>query len=562
LLNGLCRPEKKHPPYLEVVCLLLTSALIVARQFSNPQFASCVIDDSILQMSWVGQFSRALREGVWLPRWLPESNGGYGSPVFVFYSPLVYYVTAVVHWACGSIILSMKLVRGLGLFLSGVTMLAYTSRFLERKTALVAALVYVAIPFHVLDISYWSLYAETWAWVWFPLILLFMDRIRSDQNDAISLLGLAVSYGGLVVTHLISAYMVGFLIGAFAFACWLWKDPPICAARILWGALGGLALSAFYLFPAIYERKFIRLEYSTSLPEFDFHNTFLFFPSADLMRANPFQDKTIHILQVVSVLQAAWIVSGAVLTILRRSLLGLRREAGFQVAIAAFCLFFMTSPSSFIWEWVPGLAQIQFSTRWLSIFSFSAAIVAGIGFQGEGRPGTGIKLVSFGHLTIAFVAGLASLLIILGGCFLTEEHSRMAAASIYNAPEYNPKEMKLWRERVIQPGELLYSVVDGKALVTVDRWSTHDRCLSVKAEVPTRLRIRLLHYPGWTASCDGRQIPLHTDPESGAIMADVPSGFHRFCIRFEDTWWRKAALGFSILTAGGMLIWAIRQGCK
>ena len=385
MLNGLCRSEKKHSPYLEVGCLLLTSALIVARQFVRPQFASCVIDDSILQMSWVKQFTQVLSEGVWLPRWLPESNGGYGSPVFVFYSPLVYYVTAVFQWASGSVILSMKLVRGLGLFLSGLAMLIYARDLVDRRVALAMALVYMAIPFHVLDVSYWSLYAETWAWAWFPLILFFMSRISSDQGATASLLGLSLSYAALILTHLISAFMFSFLMGAFGFVCWIRKDRPVVIARILIGVLVGLALSAFYLFPAFYEQKFVRLEYSTLLPEFDFRNTFLFFPNSDLVRANPFQAKTIQILQFICVLQGIWILSGIGLTMLRKPVPRLRQEVGFQTTIAALCLFLMTSLSSLVWQWVPGLPQIQFSTRWLSIYSLAGAIIVGAGFQAYSR---------------------------------------------------------------------------------------------------------------------------------------------------------------------------------
>ncbi|HVN79608.1 MAG TPA: hypothetical protein VMW38_11475, partial [Terriglobia bacterium] len=92
----------------------IVSGLWVARQFISPHFASCVSDDGILQMSWVRQFSQLLAEGVWLPRWLPDSNGGYGSPVFIFYSPLIYYVSAFVYWLTGSVVFSMKLVRWMG----------------------------------------------------------------------------------------------------------------------------------------------------------------------------------------------------------------------------------------------------------------------------------------------------------------------------------------------------------------------------------------------------------------------------------------------------------------
>jgi len=323
-----------------------------------------------------------------------------------------------------------------------------------------------------------------------------------------------------------------------------------------------LALSAFYLFPAFYERKFVRLEYSISLPEFDFRNTFLFFPNAGLIRTNPFQAKTIQILQVISVLQGVWIVFGSGLTILKGSLLRLRQEVGFQIVIALLCLFLMTSLSGFIWEWVPGLPQIQFSTRWLSIYSLAVATVVGIGFQNYGQGETSmVKLAGLGHVTVTFLAGVTSLLIILGGCFLTQEHTQMAAANIYNAPEYNPKDMKLWRQRIIKPEDPPYSVVNGKASVKIDRWSTHERDLNIRAETPARIRIRLLYYPGWTVSCDGRPIPSLTDPDTGAVVADIPAGSHRLCIKFEDTWWRTAALGCSTLTAFGMLFWAFKVSC-
>jgi uncharacterized membrane protein len=239
-------------------------------------------------MSWVKQFTQVLREGVWLPRWLPDSNGGYGSPIFVFYSPLVYYVTALFQWAFGSLIFSMKLVRGLGLFLSGLAMWVHASDFLDKRIALAVSIVYLAIPFHVLDVSYWSLYAETWAWVWFPLILFFLHRIRKDPGVTVNVLGLSLGYAGLILTHLVSAYMFSLLILAFWLICWMRGEAIDRQLRTLAALLAGLALAAFYLFPALYEQKFVRLEYSTMLPEFDFHNTFLFFPNSELTATNPF----------------------------------------------------------------------------------------------------------------------------------------------------------------------------------------------------------------------------------------------------------------------------------
>jgi hypothetical protein len=94
--------------------------------------------------------------------------------------------------------------------------------------------------------------------------------------------------------------------------------------------------------------------------------------------------------------------------------------------------------------------------------------------------------------------------------------------------------------------------------VSINRWSAHDRDLNIRAEAPTRIKIRLLYYPGWTVSRDGRPSPSLIDPDSGAIVVDIPSGLHTLHISFENTWWRKAALVCSTLTALGMLFWAFK----
>lgn len=512
-------------------------------------------------MSWVKQFTQALREGVWLPRWLPDSNGGYGSPVFVFYSPLVYYVTALFQWASGSLILSMKLVRGLGLFLSGLAMWIYASDFLDRRSRLAVCILYMAIPFHVLDVSYWSLYAETWAWVWFPLILFFLCRIRNNRSESVGVLGLSLSYAALILTHLVSAYMLSLLIGAFWLICWMRGEALARQLRILAALLTGLALAAFYLFPAFYEQRFVRLEYSTLLPEFDFHNTFLFFPNPALMSTNPFQSKTIHLLQLITALQGIWMLLGLGLALrTNRPSFRLSQEMRFQFTVAVLCLFLMTSLSSSIWNWVPGLSQIQFSTRWLSIYSLAVTVIAGAGFQAYATGTTGIiKVTVMGHLTLTFVAAMASLLIILGGCFLKEEYNEMAAAGIYNAPEYNPRAMKQWKQRVIYPADPPYSLVEGRARVTMNRWSAHDRELTINADEPVCLRIRVLYYPGWTALCDGRPVPSSTDPQTGGIVVNFPAGLHQLRIIFKSTWWRNLACGTSALAVVGMLMLALRE---
>ena len=267
---------------------MAVSILLVSRQFTDSRFASCVIDDSILQMSWVQQFSRSLQEGTLVPRWLPDSNGGYGSPVFVFYSPLVYYVTAPLVWLTQSVVLSMKLVRLVGLFLSGLAMYYFASSLGGRKTGLATALVYVALPFHVLDVSYWSLYAGTWAWIWFPLILHGARLMFSTPSSRILSPVFVLSYGALVLTHLLSAYLFSFVIVAYCLCLSDRSSVLRNLSKACANAFASLALVAFYLLPAIYEQRFVHIEYSTLLPEFDLSKYLSVFPEPRFDRFESF----------------------------------------------------------------------------------------------------------------------------------------------------------------------------------------------------------------------------------------------------------------------------------
>ena len=396
-------------------------------QFRQVTFASCVIDDSILQMSWVQQFTQTLWEGTLLPKWLPDSNGGDGSPVFVFYSPLVYYLTAAVQSLGGSILFSMKLIRFLALWLSGVSMLLLMRSVLERWAALAASLIYLLLPFHVLDVTYWALYAEPWAWVWFPLILWALIRLNADDESlSVTLPAAAVSFAGLILTHLVSAYMFSFVMLVFV-SFWS-RDSKRWRSlyRLALAAFAGLALAAFYLLPAYYERRFVHLEYSTLLPEFNFRNTFLFFPSVALLANNAFQARTIVLLRWITILQLCGLLVSAILVGSSPPEPRLRRLAWFAIVVAMGCLFMMSNASVWVWNWIPALPQIQFSTRWLSTYTMMGAILAGVAFANLLSPGSGAKPNLWLRplaLTFLVCCSISDLLLISSNCFVTSDEN-------------------------------------------------------------------------------------------------------------------------------------------
>jgi hypothetical protein len=557
----------RHSFFRGALVLFACSVLLIARQFTNPNFPSCVIDDSVLHMSWVQQFSTSLAQGYWLPRWMPDSNGGYGSPVFIFYSPVVYYLTALLKFGTGSVIVAMKLARFLALFLSGLAFFAYARGMVPSKTALVVALVYIALPFHVLDISYWTLYAEPWAWIWFPLILMFLRQmLDSDRWNSPSMRMFAVCYGGLILTHLVSAYMFSFVIAGYTLFRRNRKSVLVALGQVGLATGLGLALVAFFLLPAYYEQRFVHIDYITLRPEFNFRNTFLFFPVADFMRDAPFQSRTNALLQSVTLLQTLWAITGLFL-IFRVGTIAdsIKREVGFAAGVGLSCLFLMSRVSVWVWDWVPRLPQIQFSTRWLSVFSLAVAWIGGVSLDllRTRRAQNWINLL---HFSLAFIMILGTGVLVLSACFLSEEHHERALQSVQNAPEYNPRAMVDWTRQEIWPIAPPFKVSEGQAQVEIEQWLAQDRTLIVEAQTRVRLKVRLFDYPGWTVLDNGVAVSPGLDPATGSMLLDVSPGHHRITLSFRSTRWRTAAMVLSVIAAatllGPSLLWMLGKGMR
>ncbi|OKH22034.1 hypothetical protein NIES593_13955 [Hydrococcus rivularis NIES-593] len=74
---------------------------------------------------WLQHFSKQLAEGIWYPRWLAGTNYGYGSPTFVFYAPLVYYIGSLLKFSGFNTENTIIALFSLAIFLSGLNCYYY-----------------------------------------------------------------------------------------------------------------------------------------------------------------------------------------------------------------------------------------------------------------------------------------------------------------------------------------------------------------------------------------------------------------------------------------------------
>jgi hypothetical protein len=192
---------------------------------------------------WAKQFSAALAGGDFYPRWLPDSFNGRGAPVFYFYAPLSFYLVAAFAIAgfatWPSIVLAIISLHAA----SGFAMRRWLMHWGERP-ALIGALIYMALPYHLIDSYRRGALAEFAAYTIIPLVALGLRRAVELRNPTL----LALSYGALIMTHLPTALLTSmFMVPALLLG--LWRGRGWVAAGV--GLAIGIALAGIYLIPAL-----------------------------------------------------------------------------------------------------------------------------------------------------------------------------------------------------------------------------------------------------------------------------------------------------------------------
>jgi len=189
--------------------LILTASVCTAQLLIHQGLP--VAHDMVFHIFQADQFNRGLAGGVVLPRWVLSSGSGYGSPNFIFYAPLSYYLVALLHLIVPSSIISIILAIWISFFLSGITMFLAVKRISGNKGSLLSAMLYQFLPFHLLNLYARGTFAELCAYALFPLIILFMYETLSVKNARLAPVYLSISYSGLILTHLVSAFMLTFV---------------------------------------------------------------------------------------------------------------------------------------------------------------------------------------------------------------------------------------------------------------------------------------------------------------------------------------------------------------
>jgi len=552
---------------------IVVATLVLCTPLLRSGSALPVGHDTAFAVQSATTVAEALESRVVCPRWADTPNFGLGAPVFVFYPPLAFLAAGgLARAADGDAVAGLRWMAMLAALLSGVT---FAAAFLGQASAggvALGAALYVLAPYHVLDLYWRFAFAEHVAFLWIPLIFLFARRVLEGRAGE-GVAPLAFSYAGLVLTHVVTAFLAPLVLGAYALVHLLssgrWRR-----GAILGGAgLLGVALAGVYVVPMLAQQERVRLEWLRQAPYADYRDAFLLRSPGDL-RLDP-ERPTRSRLNRAAAAQGLLGLVGAVLLVspLRarsRPWAGRRGEgAGWSgsgpgvegralAAAAAWALFLQLPLSASFWRLVPGLPTVQFPWRFQSFLGFCACglVVLAVSRGARGRIGMGLHAAA-----VALAAGVAlwvaSQGISPGGISFGPREASHPAVLERPLFEYLPRSAP---PGGALPRNLPRARLEGEGRVRVERWGPHRRTLRVAAPEADRIVVRTFAYPGWRARLDGAPVPIRAARPAGEIAVDVPAGEHTLRLTFERTWDRWAGLGTSaaaLLVTG--VLWRSRR---
>jgi hypothetical protein len=515
------------------------------------------VDDMFFHIFNITEFSDSFHDGAIYPRWVLNANYGYGSPTFVFYAPLSYYVVSIIHFLIPSLTTSIIITIWLGFFLSGLAMFVTSKKIFGERGSLLAAVLYQILPFHIADLYIRATFAELFAFIWLPLIFLFLHEMLKPKNNYAAL-GFSVSYAGLILTHLVSGFMFTFVIMGYIIYKSFLKEKKIIL-RAFFPLMLGYGLSACYLLPVIFERKYVQMKYLFHIYA-DYNMNFLFKWEAIQEDLIAFY-LPIHIGVVLEILLFLFIVLHAYRN---RQHMADRSLKIFFIIIFLSAFFLATPLSRPIWNIIPMFPFLQFPWRWILVTELSLCLFISAIFSGAYRPSfTSSVFLERSIMYVLIVISLLSFVTIAHNLTLSEKYNgkllenKGFLGATSRTLEYAPVWATDIKRLLLSERFDRASLKSGNVTMDIEEWKSEKRIVNIRALSPSTIRIATFYYPGWKATLNNSNTTIRKEKGSGFMLVDIPQGLHTLELNFVDTPVRHYAKLISLISLFMLIIFLL-----
>jgi hypothetical protein len=547
--------------------------------------------DGLLHLYRLVTLDHLIRQGVFFARWLPDLVYGYGLPLFIFYAPLSYYVTEILHLLGLNAVAAVNASIALAMLTAATGVYLFVKNLFGSTAGMLAGIAYVYAPYLLFNAFWRGSLPVIWAAALFPLTFWVFGRLLGQPsigNVALSALTLAAA---LLMHNISSLLFLPLLLFFLILELTFQLISRAQAARVhvsgQWSAVGGLfwrvglalglglTLSAFFWLPANLEKEYIQVHRVITPPDFDYRANFASLSQlfslpvpANTGLLNPPDTLTLGLAQVILAvigLIRFWIYDLRFTT--RPSIRAIYNKnsplpphspapllfVGFSLTGA---IFMMLPIAVGVWDRLPLLAFVQHPHRLLGVTAFLLAIMAGAAVSGlSARWSLGLTIAGI----IAIFITTAPLLYpgyysplpaepTLTGMMAYERASGVIGTTSFG--EYLP----IWVQQTPQESPLLPLYTSGQPLERLDRaylppgaaveaadYAVNWAELTLNAPQPYQAIFHTFYFPGWRAEVDGQPVSLGPVTERGLVGIPMPAGRHHLRLAFSETRLRLAA---------------------
>jgi hypothetical protein len=531
--------------------IVITASIFALKPLFNSGYFT--VHDN-LQVERIYQMSQALKDGHFPVRWVKDLGYGYGYPLFNYYAPLPYYIGSIFNILGFNLIVSTKIMFGVGILLAGISMYFLGRKLWGNWGGLLSAILYQYLPYHAVQIYVRGSVGEYWAYALLPLLSLALMKRRTFLGGIV--------FFAIILSHNISALLItGFIIITtilHSIVVFFRNHSLPRNFYLLFIAVIGLSLSAFFWLPAFVEKDLTQV-------------------NKVIQGGSYYAD---HFVQLSQLWSSPWGYGGSappskidgmsfklgklhVLLAMAATLLVLwnRRKEKYPLLITHYSLlaasiFMMLSISKPIWDIFPILRYIQFPWRLLMFAGFSLSVLGGgILYIARGAPKAGktVFLLVVAFLVIMNIRVLPSKLEIAhfkpvnnfqasDKNFISEDNLKWEASK--RSDEYVPIGFNVPRDASQIALTRLSRKQKNKIEITQDK--THVLTFLSNFTIEQDVIVNIAYFPGWEVYIDGLEKEIIILDRG--FMISIPPGKHEVVIKFENTKVRKIANLITLLS--------------
>ena len=495
--------------------LILPLAALIAILPLILQGCSCGHDFDFHLLNWF-EAAHQFTHGNLHPTWAYTPAWNAGEPRFIFYPPISWTLGAILGlilpWTWTPIIYTW-----LALIAAGLALYHLAKTFAPQNAALIAATFYIVNPYTLFTAYERTAYAELLAAAWIPFLL------HAILRDKVTILRISIPLALLWLTNAPAAVMATYTLALLAtIRLFQTKDRTSIALKTTAGTLLGLALGAFYIIPAAYQRRFVQINMAI-LPGLHPQDNFLFHHTLDADH-----DQVLRTASIIAVILILLTVTSLLLARIRTK--PTSRNAALLTSLAILTLtitLLLTPLSAPVWHHLPELRFLQFPWRLLAILAPTLSLTLALALAR-----VPLKPATTALMAVAIAASLTYPAYTAFHQSCDPEDTIAARLAHFRSPnpgseptdEYTPINADNDALTPTNPPYWLADTADAPApsqSIPGPAPTTH---ITLNPETPKILIFNRRDYPTWTVICNHVPIATHLPRQDGLIAVPIPAG--------------------------------------